>query len=251
MLTLPHPSQRGTATAVVLSGFGLSAFMWAQLSHSLFPGQTGAYLSLLALGSSTIFLLGLLTIRICPPSSTADAVVAHPSRSAGDGRGAYAAVQPSEAEPDAATSPTTSPRMPKLHRRRTSSDVAARAWAHTPMTDDSDSAASLADEEEAIPFPRRPSSEAPLSRTASEVGLVSSAKAESNDITGWALFRQLDFGLLFLVMTLISGSGLLVINVSGRVQGVWSALNADKCRLAEHRHHYANTVGVQPRRCAN
>jgi hypothetical protein len=33
-------------------------------------------------------------------------------------------------------------------------------------------------------------------------------------LTGWRLIKQIDFIVLFLIMTLISGTGLLVINVS-------------------------------------
>lgn len=39
-------------------------------------------------------------------------------------------------------------------------------------------------------------------------------KASQNNLTGWALVRNADFILLFCIMTLISGTGLLVINVS-------------------------------------
>ncbi len=51
-------SRRGTATALVLSGFGLSAFFYSSLSHWLFPGITGDYLLLLAGGSMTSMLIG-------------------------------------------------------------------------------------------------------------------------------------------------------------------------------------------------
>ncbi len=51
-------SRRGTATALVLSGFGLSAFFYSTLSHLLFPGNTGDYLLLLAFGSMASMLIG-------------------------------------------------------------------------------------------------------------------------------------------------------------------------------------------------
>jgi hypothetical protein len=35
----------------------------------------------------------------------------------------------------------------------------------------------------------------------------------SIDITGWRLVKNLDFIILFLIMTMVSGTGLLVINV--------------------------------------
>ncbi|KZT51818.1 MFS general substrate transporter [Calocera cornea HHB12733] len=62
-----HDKTRASATAVVLSGFGLSAFVFSTLAATLFPGQTSAFLLTLALGTSFAMLIGYMTVRIVPP----------------------------------------------------------------------------------------------------------------------------------------------------------------------------------------
>jgi hypothetical protein len=46
-----------------VSGFGLSAFFFSTFAHGLFPGDTGALLLVLALGSSFPMLLGFFIVR--------------------------------------------------------------------------------------------------------------------------------------------------------------------------------------------
>lgn len=74
MLTLY--TQRATATGLVISGFGLSAFLFSTLAHVLFPGDTSEFLLLLALGTSIPVGLGIFFIRSLPPPSPPSA--AHP-----------------------------------------------------------------------------------------------------------------------------------------------------------------------------
>ncbi|KAF8121388.1 major facilitator superfamily domain-containing protein [Boletus edulis] len=53
------PSACATTTGLVLSGFGLSAFWFSLLVHTLFPGNTSAFLSILALGTAIPMIIGL------------------------------------------------------------------------------------------------------------------------------------------------------------------------------------------------
>jgi hypothetical protein len=63
------PPQRATAFGLVISGFGLSAFLFSALAHALFPGDTAAFLALLALGTSLPALAGLFLVRpVLPPN---------------------------------------------------------------------------------------------------------------------------------------------------------------------------------------
>lgn len=48
---------------MVVSGFGLSAFFFSTFAHTLFPGDTGSLLLVLALGSSAPMLLGFFIVR--------------------------------------------------------------------------------------------------------------------------------------------------------------------------------------------
>ncbi len=58
--------QRGTATSLVLSGYGLSAFFFSSVSHLLFPGNTSAFLTLLAVGTSIPMAIGAIFVRPIP-----------------------------------------------------------------------------------------------------------------------------------------------------------------------------------------
>lgn len=61
--------QRATTTGLVLSGFGLSAFWFSLLAHTLFPGDTSAFLLILALGTTIPMLIGLYIVKPVPPST--------------------------------------------------------------------------------------------------------------------------------------------------------------------------------------
>ena len=65
MLT-PH-LQRATANGIVISGFGLSAFLFSTIAHTLFPGNTSEFLLTLAIGTSLPMILGFFFIRRIPP----------------------------------------------------------------------------------------------------------------------------------------------------------------------------------------
>lgn len=115
---------------------------------------------------------------------------------------------------------------PPFPRRRTSSDIGGRAWAYT-NTDDAD------EEEEASEndFSNLPGTasrqqtrneerQGLLQRDgAPDIGQMGSPskkkrKNDAIDLTGWKLVKKVDFIVLFLIMTMITGTGLLVINVS-------------------------------------
>lgn len=182
-------SQRGSATALVLAGFGLSAFMYSTLSHELFPGNTSDFLLLLAFGSAASFLLGIALIRILPEGSD--------SRST--------------------TTDESAPSRPRdFTRRRTSSDLGARAY----LSDDG-LPEDLDDDEDEEQQPRADehshSERAGLLHGDSADARSQSHDSQVLDVTGRKLLKRPDFQLLFLIMCLISGSGLLLINNVGTI----------------------------------
>ncbi|KAG8220377.1 major facilitator superfamily domain-containing protein [Butyriboletus roseoflavus] len=59
-------SARATTTGLVLSGFGLSAFWFSLLAHTLFPGNISAFLLILALGTAIPMLIGLFIVKPVP-----------------------------------------------------------------------------------------------------------------------------------------------------------------------------------------
>lgn len=59
--------QRATANGIVISGFGLSAFLFSTIAHTLFPGNTSEFLLMLAVGTSLPMILGFFFVRPIPP----------------------------------------------------------------------------------------------------------------------------------------------------------------------------------------
>lgn len=57
---------RASATGLVLSGFGLSAFLFSTAARVLFPGDTTSFLTLLALGTALPQLVGLWLVKTVP-----------------------------------------------------------------------------------------------------------------------------------------------------------------------------------------
>ncbi|PWN48388.1 MFS general substrate transporter [Violaceomyces palustris] len=215
--------RRGTATALVLSGFGLSAFLYSSLSHALFPGNTGGYLMLLAFGSMTSMLVGLALIRIIPPTEV-------------DGRGAYEAIADVSPDADLETSATvnrtrrSSSASRTFTRRRTSSDIGARASVWQPDSLSADASEDEADGQNHVVAPTQnlPQDQTPSTAAAipsaithpvndSETKPIQPGTEGEVDICGRRLIKQVDFLLLFGLMALVSGAGLLLINNVGTV----------------------------------
>lgn len=61
------PQHRGTATALPLSAFGLSAFAYGSISGLAFPGDAGDLLLFLSIGTFTTVFVGMLFLRMLPP----------------------------------------------------------------------------------------------------------------------------------------------------------------------------------------
>ncbi len=63
---LNWPHHRGTATAFPLAAFGLSAFFFSVFGSLFFPGDTGAFLILLAAGTFGLTFVGFFFLRVLP-----------------------------------------------------------------------------------------------------------------------------------------------------------------------------------------
>ncbi|KAG6915674.1 hypothetical protein DXG01_010504 [Tephrocybe rancida] len=57
---------RATATGVVISGFGLSAFLFSTISRLEFAGNTSSFLRLLSLGTAIPMIVGFFFVRAIP-----------------------------------------------------------------------------------------------------------------------------------------------------------------------------------------
>ncbi|KAF8173853.1 major facilitator superfamily domain-containing protein [Mycena galopus ATCC 62051] len=167
---------RATTTGIVLSGFGLSAFFFSALAHILFPGNTSLFLLLLSLGTALTTIIGLFLVRAIPlPTDDSDHTVV--------------------------------------------SGVAAEAEAiifnhahesHTP----------LLDEEAAPSSPTGIELSPPLSSSTSRAHRRSLSRSKQQDIEGPNIYGRVlwidpDFWLLFAILSLLSGTGLMYINNVG------------------------------------
>ncbi|KAE8233774.1 hypothetical protein CF326_g1191 [Tilletia indica] len=286
-------SKRGTATAFVLSGFGLSAFFYSTLSHSLFPGNTADYLLLLSLGSATFYILGYFIIKVLPPT---DSLMLRRHRTASSIDGAADISSHSEDVEDAPV--RSSYNGNRYRRRRTSSDIGARAWLNP---DELSSAGEESEEEEtgeeygdrlgaeagspsnerqglllhgsaaagegtseagmtrtdstsALPHGKRRSQPGSSSNGVSSGSTADAAAIGAVDITGWKLVRTTDFILLFLIMTAISGSGLLLINNCGTITRTLYDYNKRKHNthgLVSWTADFADKAGIIPAKTAS
>lgn len=61
-----HSRQRASTTGIVLSGFGLSAFLFSSIAHFAFPGDTSSFLLVLSLGTALPEVVGYFFIRPVP-----------------------------------------------------------------------------------------------------------------------------------------------------------------------------------------
>ncbi|GLB33202.1 putative MFS general substrate transporter [Lyophyllum shimeji] len=150
---------RATTTGIVISGFGLSAFLFSTISRVEFAGNTSSFLLLLSLGTSIPMIIGYFFIRPIPlpPTDPVAGVEQGGSRSESD------------------------------------------ALNH----EDSENHALLASEEDLPIAPVQLSRRAALSQ-----GLLP-------NVYGRKLWTSKDFWLLFTILSLLSGTGLMFINNVG------------------------------------
>ncbi|GAA5850222.1 hypothetical protein JCM8547_001048 [Rhodosporidiobolus lusitaniae] len=192
---------RGTAMALVLSGFGLSAFFYSAVSHAnLFStaDPTSGFLLTLTLGCTLSMLFGLIFIR--PPSSQPGTPPHHHNSSPSSSRTPYLAVPtgPDDAFPSSSD------------HDRSASEFSLRSDIESPRR-------SL---ESGIPerpaSRRRQRSSSPLLVKQREDDHVPHGAGDW-DVSGSELVRSGDFQLLFVYLGLMSGVGLLMINNLGTV----------------------------------
>ncbi|KAI6119231.1 major facilitator superfamily domain-containing protein [Pisolithus thermaeus] len=171
-------SAHATTTGLVQSGFGLSAFFFSTIAHVFFPGDTSAFLLLLALATSTPILVALFIVRPVPLPPTRPGP-------RGDEDGDYERIPSGEVAPF-----ITDPII----------DVVgiAEQGSRTPLL-----GSRQGDE---------PSSTLRLGRSQS-----CSRPDNPPDIHGKMLWGTLDFYLVSIIMALLSGTGITYINNVGTI----------------------------------
>lgn len=188
---LNFPNHRGTATAIPLAAFGLSAFFFSCLSSWLFPGNTSDFLLVLAIATSTIVLVSYLFLQVVPIPN------------------AYSVIPPAG---------VNQTRSNRLRRTKSLEIQSADIYQEPGMSTNNIGVVKVANPESS---PDETSSFLTSSSTSSAEDRMDAESANSGnndvhhghhiDIRGWALTRSTDFWLLFILLGLLTGTGLMTI----------------------------------------
>jgi len=230
---LNWPHHRGTATAFPLAAFGLSAFFFSVTGSVIFPGNTSAFLRLLAAGTFCLTFFGFFFLRVLPhtayhavPSGLSRTNSQQLRRTSSEdgkahrkaGHGAFNhATEPGMSTPTTYTTPASAAPV-------AGGGEAGSAELSTPQ---GASAASEADLEAARPPLPTPNEADDVDETSS---LMSKSSGSSSlpgdvlvqnsvdmdrshrvDIRGWRLLRDIEFWQLFAIMGILAGIGLMTI----------------------------------------
>ncbi|KAK0645552.1 major facilitator superfamily domain-containing protein [Cercophora newfieldiana] len=240
---LNWPHHRGTATAFPLAAFGLSAFFFSVTGSVIFPGNTSAFLRLLAAGTFFLTFFGFFFLRVLPhtayhalPSGLTRSNSQQLHRtSSEDGkahRNSSRGVFNPATEPGTSTPTTyTTPEDPAPV---TGGGEAGSAELPTP---EGASAASQADLEAARLPPPAPNEADDVDETSSLMSKSSTSSLPGDvlvqnsvdmdrshriDIRGWRLLADIEFWQLFAIMGILAGIGLMTINNIGHdVNALW------------------------------
>ncbi|KAG6018139.1 hypothetical protein E4U54_000003 [Claviceps lovelessii] len=207
---LNWPYHRGTATAFPLAAFGLSAFFFSSLGSLFFPGDPSAFLKLLSYGTFGLIFAGFFFIRVYPqPKYHAFINPECPAPSSSNPlRASQDCSQSLEYHP--ATESGTSfiasvatPTFSLIHSKPISGDNHVR-------NEIVDEASSLIASTVSKPMPDV------------EASNVDTDRSHRVDIRGLNLLCNQSFWLLFTIMAILSGVGLMTINNIGNdVNVLW------------------------------
>ncbi|EFY86088.1 MFS transporter, putative [Metarhizium acridum CQMa 102] len=203
---LNWPGHRGTATAFPLAAFGLSAFFFSFLGSVLFPGDPSAFLKLLSFGTVGLTFIGFFFLKVYPHSN--HRVICHEEgrRSSSSSahlrppRGIRHSEEPGTSDTDStntnlASSPMLAGPIPPSNNPSSSSK---------PVNNDI--------EEDAVDETSSLMSSATPELVENVVtSSVDTDRSHRIDIRGFNLLRNQSFWLLFTIMAILSGVGLMTI----------------------------------------
>ncbi|ODA78478.1 hypothetical protein RJ55_05859 [Drechmeria coniospora] len=196
------PRHRGTATAFPLAAFGLSAFFFSSLGAIFFPGDPSAFLQLLSWGTFGLTLAGFLFLDAHPYAAAYRAIPDIPPH----GPNVHGNPSHLDAEPS-----TLSPTAAAMSQPCLGAQPAALACLEEAdeLPDDMDDASSL-------------TSHSSLALENAVMSSVDIDRSHRIDIRGLALLRLQSFWLLFCIMAILAGIGLMTINNIGNdVNALW------------------------------
>ena len=183
---------RASATGTVLAGFGLSAFAFSTVGHLIFKGDAGGLLLLLAIGTGLPMFVGSFVVRPVPPTREADGY--EPVASVPD-----IIVDDEEAYPRDSIDSYRGARSTSLELARSRSPATRGRPAHP----------------HAI-IPAELPSSATLPKTIRNSSLASLGPLAPT-YTPLQLLSSTDCHILFVILALLCGTGLMYINNVGTV----------------------------------
>jgi hypothetical protein len=190
----------------VAAGYGLSAFLFATIAHTIFPGNTSGFLLVLSIGTALPMLVGLALVKVAPHtdaiaipsySQTRHSIEVVPERderrhsenwevySAVVGPGGYERLTESDIEDELMEASVAQPFLRHESRERLRSGTTDPEVELSPSRRDST----------ALPHPETRTHRHSRSRSRSLV-----RPHEHADIYGWDLLQNSEFWVLFLTM---------------------------------------------------
>ncbi|KAL7417962.1 major facilitator superfamily domain-containing protein [Mrakia frigida] len=198
---------RATAAGSVLAGFGLSAFLFSTISHTFFPGNTGDFLFLLAIGCFIPMFLGVFLVVPIPPPKHRP----HPHHTEESNWGRIASSSsatgylpiPDQSDAESTSGAETEEDDDETHTPRVRT---RRDGTIIELSPSRSFKSNEGDDEEGI-----------LTKVTSRVSVVPSVAGgdDGEGMTGMRLMKELDFWILAAIVCCLSGSGLMWINNCG------------------------------------
>ncbi|KAL0948954.1 hypothetical protein HGRIS_009059 [Hohenbuehelia grisea] len=203
---------RGSTTGFVISGFGLSAFLFSTIAHLAYPGDTSSLLFILAFGTAFPMVIGFFLVRpipLPPSESHGHEDAAH----GGDAEaiGAAAVIFQHENDSEARLLDEDD-----LSGARSRSDAIYEGGRSVELS------RSLS------PNSGRRGSRSSFGRSLSRLRSSAHTELESlPNIHGSRLWAHADFWLLFSMLSMLSGTGLMYINNVGSMsQALYAKANS-------------------------
>ncbi|KAH9439097.1 hypothetical protein MCOR02_002670 [Pyricularia oryzae] len=199
---LNWPHHRGTATSFPLAAFGLSAFFFSMFGEIAFPGDTSAFLLVLAVGTIGLTFVGFFFLKVWPHPNSEHHHHNHAGGSLGESGTPYQSVPGSNSGEQNVVADGEGGVGDNLatHPKTLDTDVPRRG-----------------DEEAADETSSLMSRSSTASSLPGEV-LVQSIDLDRShrvDIRGWNLLKNTEFWQLFSIMGILAGIGLMTINNIG------------------------------------
>jgi hypothetical protein len=191
---------RASATGTVLAGFGLSAFLFSTIGHVMYKGDAGGLLLLLAIGTGLPMIVGSFIVRPVPPKKGSeeqgyDRIPSGPDIVVDDNENELGgAILAERRSTSLELIRSRSPTAPSRH--------------HRPSFE----SASIAPFEPRLPSGSLAAEGGPKPASASVEPSPSELAYSPLD-----LLRSTDFHILFVILALLCGTGLMYINNAGTV----------------------------------